>query len=129
MDTYGHALTRFGISGVLLWFGASQVMSPSDWVGYVPDLALSLTGLSAATVVGLNGAAELACGALILAGLFTRVAALLMGAHLVLVAASLGNSAVAVRDWGLAAAALSLVITGPGAWAFDKKRDPRDLRI
>ena len=129
METYGHAVTRIGLSGVLLWFGVSQVMSPADWTGYLPEMVLSLTGMSGTALVGLNGAIEVACGALLLIGLFTRLVAFVMGVHLMLIAASLGNSAVAIRDWGLAAACLSLVFTGPGAWAFDKRRDPRDLRI
>ena len=129
METYGHAVTRIGLSGVLLWFGVSQALSPGDWTGSLPDIALAWTGMSATTLVGLNGPVEVACGALLLIGLFTRFVAFVMGMHLVLIAASLGNSAVAIRDWGLAAACLSLVFTGPGAWAFDKPRDPRDLRI
>ena len=127
MNRYGLLITRVGLSGVLLWFGAQQLMHAADWIGYIPELALSVSGLEAKTLVLLNGSAEVASGVMLLLGLYARFVAFAMGAHLVLIAASLGNSAVAVRDWGLAFAFFGLVLSGPGALALDS--DDRPLRM
>ncbi len=117
---YGITIIRVGLAGVLLWFGANQLMDAQSWVGYVPEFVPALLGIPAATLVLTNGAIEIACGILLFLGVFTRVVALVMGIHLVLIAASLGNTAVAVRDWGLAAAFIGLVFTGAGAWSVDR---------
>lgn len=116
---WGLFLIRVGISGVLLWFGTQQLLDNATWIGYVPDWVVSLNILSAGAIVLLNGSAEILCGILLLLGVFTRFVALLMGIHLVLIAASLGNNATAVRDWGLAFAALGLALTGGGALSLE----------
>ena len=118
---YGIAIIRLGMSGVLLWFGAQQLLHSVDWVGYVPPEVVSLTGISAQTITLANGSAEIACGMLLLLGVFTSVVAFVMALHLAAIAYSLGNTAVAIRDWGLTAAMLGLVFTGAGAFGFDRK--------
>lgn len=120
-DAYGITIIRLGLAGVLLWFGAHQLMDSSEWVGYVPEFVTSLLGVSAQTLVFANGAGEIACGALLAFGIFTRSVAFIMGVHLAFIAFSLGNTAIAVRDWGLTAALFGLVFTGAGALAFDRR--------
>ena len=109
------------MSGVLLWFGTEQLLHSVDWVGYVPPAAVAFSGISAHTIVLANGSAEIASGVLLFLGVFTRVVALIMAVHLGVIALSLGNNAVAVRDWGLTAAMLGLVFTGAGAFGFDRR--------
>jgi uncharacterized membrane protein YphA (DoxX/SURF4 family) len=117
---YGITIIRVGLSGVLLWFGANQLIDVESWIGYVPEFVPVLLGIPAGTLVLANGAIEIASGILLLLGAFSRIVAFVMGVHLVLIAASLGNTAVAVRDWGLAAALIGLVFTGAGAWSVDR---------
>lgn len=119
LQPYGVLVIRLGMAGVLLWFGAQQLMEPENWVGFIPDYATALSGLTPQTLVHLNGSAEIASGVLLALGLFTRPVAFVMSAHLALIALSLGSTAVAVRDWGLAAATLGLVFTGSGVWGLD----------
>ena len=116
---WGLFIIRAGLSGVLLWFGGQQLLVPEDWIGYVPDWASTLGMVSPSVIVLVNGSAEILCGLLILLGVFTRLVALLMGIHLVLIAFSLGNNATAVRDWGLAASFLGLALTGGGALSLE----------
>jgi uncharacterized membrane protein YphA (DoxX/SURF4 family) len=120
MADYGITINRLGMSGLLFWFGAQQLLHAADWTGYVPPEVVALSGISAHTIVLANGSAELACAALLLLGVFTRVVAFVMAVHLAAIAYSLGNTPVGIRDWGLAAAMVSLVFTGAGAFAFDK---------
>ncbi len=119
MTSYGLLIIRLGLSGVLLWFGAQQLIDPLSWVGYVPDIATTTLLVDAKTLVLMNGAAEVAFGLLLLLGLFTRISATVMGVHLALIALSLGLTAVGVRDWGLAFGFLGLALTGPGHWSLD----------
>lgn len=119
-ERWGLTIVRVGLAGVLLWFGAQQLLDPADWIGYVPGYAISLSGLVPETIVLFNGSAEIAFGLLLLLGLFTRGAALFMGLHLALIAVSLGLNQIGVRDWGLALALFGLVLTGPGAWSLDE---------
>ena len=120
MKSYGITIIRLGMAGVLLWFGAQQLLHSENWVGYVPEYVTSLSGLSVQTVVLANGATEIAFGLMLFLGLFTRIVAFLMGVHLALIAFSLGHTAVAVRDWGLAVALFGLLFTGGGALGFDQ---------
>lgn len=122
MTTYGIAIVRVGMSGVLLWFGAQQLLDTVNWIGYVPPEVVSLTGISAETIVRANGSAEIVFGTLLFLGIFTRFVAFLMALHLAAIAFSLGNTATGIRDWGLTAALLGLVFTGAGAFSFDRDK-------
>jgi len=122
---YGITIIRLGMSGVLLWFGAHQVMDFASWAGYVPDWAIALTGLSAETIALANGCVEIACGVLLFLGVFTRPVAFVMALHLAIIALEFGNSETGVRDWGLAAAFLGLLFTGAGALSIDGKGERR----
>ena len=117
----GLLVIRVGLSGVLIWFGAQQLLSPQDWTGYIPEEILTLSHVGAQTWVLLNGSAEIALGTLLFLGVFVRVAALIMGLHLVMIAYSLGYNGVAVRDWGLAFALLGLALTGGGMLSAEQK--------
>ena len=116
---WGLFVLRAGLAGVLLWFGTQQLIASDDWIGYVPDWMASFGAVSPAVIVLVNGSVEIICGLLILLGVFTRLAALLMGLHLIMIAISLGNNATAVRDWGLAFSFLGLALTGGGALSLE----------
>lgn len=119
-SAYGITIIRIGMTGMLLWFGVQELLHPMNWEGYVPDFVMSISGLSEHTIILANGAVEVACGALLLLGVYTRVVAFVMAVHVALIGVSLGYSAIAVRDLGLAAALFGLVFTGPGALAVEK---------
>jgi uncharacterized membrane protein YphA (DoxX/SURF4 family) len=119
---WGLFVIRIGLSGVLLWFGTREIFTPAEWIGYVPMWAVALSGVSAASIVLLNGILEIISGLLILLGVFTRLAALAMGLHLVLIAFSLGYNSIAVRDMGLAAAFFGIALAGGGAYSLTSLR-------
>ncbi|MEK7628472.1 MAG: DoxX family membrane protein [Patescibacteria group bacterium] len=117
---WGLLVIRFGLAGVLLWFGAQQILSPEDWVGYIPEMVTNLVDIPTAIFVLLNGTVEVVSGLLLLLGVFVRTVSVLMGLHLALIALSLGHNAIAVRDWGLAFAFFGLVLTGGGALTLER---------
>ena len=112
----GLLVIRIGLAGVLLWFGSQQLLSPSDWVGYVPAWASMIGDVH--TIVFLNGSLEILCGLLLLSGFFIHIAALFMALHLILIASSLGYNSTAIRDWGLAFSFLGLVFAGGGEYTL-----------
>lgn len=111
---WGLFVIRVGLAGVLIWFGTQELFAPNDWIGYVPDWAIPLSPVSLPALVLINGSVEVVCGLLILLGVYTRIAALFMGLHLILIASSLGYNATAVRDWGLVLALLGIALAGGG---------------
>ena len=115
----GLFLTRISLALVFLYFGISQLTSPEQFVGWLPAEA-TLFPFSDTTLIILNGGLELFAGILLLLGLFSRLAALILGLHLLAITISIGYTEIGVRDFGLAIATIALSLTGPGAFAIDK---------
>lgn len=120
----GLAAIRIGMAGVILWFGVSQVLDPAAWTGFVPGWADAL-GMPLTMLVLANGMFEVFFGALLLAGVFTRITALVLAVHVATVAMTLGYNAVAIRDWGLAAALLGVALCMPDRYTIDNWRASR----
>lgn len=112
-------VVRFSAVLLFLWFGVQQLMSPGDWVGFLP----AWTGyipVPGEMFVQMNGLAEVVLAALLALGVSTRVVAFLLGAHLLLIAVTAGG-AIGVRDAALALMTLSLVLGAPDAWTMDAR--------
>ena len=122
LDTYALPLLRAGLVVLFLWFGLSQVTTPGDWLAWVPEWT-SAFGVSASTIVLLNGAFEVILGALLAVGFYTRIAALLLSIHLLFIAYEVGYNDVGVRDFVLAVATLSLALFEPDQYTIDKLGD------
>lgn len=109
---------RLALAAVVLWFGASQVMSQTMWTGLVPSWAVKISGFSAGTIVQMNGVFELIAGSMLALGILTQLMALLLSAHLFVITTHLGLSPVGVRDFGLSFALLALALFGDDAWTL-----------
>ncbi len=138
LPTYAPPFLRIGLALVFLWFGISQLVNPVSFMGYVPQfLYPHQAGMMHehplqmmhdiphptlhALIMG-NGLLETVLGLLLLTGLFTRVSALILSLHLFGIMLGLGYNDLAVRDFGLALATLSVFLHGPDAWTLDSKR-------
>lgn len=128
MAGIGPTIVRIALALVFLWFGSQQLINTGAWLSFVPDFAISMSHLSAATLVHFNGAFEIVFGLALLVGFFSRTSALLLGLHLFSITLTLGLSAIGVRDFGLALATLSIVFAGGGIWTVDKLLD-KDAQI
>jgi len=117
---YAPAVLRVGISLVFLWFAFQQLTNTDAWTGFVPDLAVSLSGLSAETLVLLNGAFEMVAGLALITGFYTRLAAALLSLHMFHIIFVVGYSAISVRDFGIAIAALSIALAEADRWTIDR---------
>lgn len=114
MKTPSHTglfIIRIGLAFVFLWFGLSQLVSPDQWTAFVPAWATGM-GITAHTLVLVNGIIEVVAGILLAFGLLVRPVGILLGIHLFIIATSLGLTAVGVRDFGLAIAIFGLGIGG-----------------
>jgi uncharacterized membrane protein YphA (DoxX/SURF4 family) len=110
LKNYGPAIVRIGVSLVFLYFGISQLVDPFAWTGWVPGFVSNI--INANLLVHINGIAEIVLGLLLIAGIFTRIAALLLALHLYGIAATIGFNPIGARDFGLATATLSVFFSG-----------------
>lgn len=107
---------------VVLWFGIGEIMSPQNWIAFVPDFLGN--GQLATTAVFFHGLILSACGLLLVFNHYRRLAAAVIGLLLLEIIINLvfqaGLSDVAVRDIGLLGMAIALavveeaVVPGPG---------------
>ena len=112
-------ILRISLSLVFFWFGTNQILHPTNWTSLIPSFINNL-GISSNLMVTLNGTMELALGALLILGLYTKFASLLLGLHLLGIASIFGlNSPTGVRDFGLALATLSIFFIDSDSWSFD----------
>lgn len=113
---YAHDVLRIGLSILFLWFGMSQLLSPADWVSWIPSWATSLPLPIVVTpeqLVLYNGGFETVLGALLALGFLVRTSALLLSLHLLVITFEIGYSPIGVRDLGLALSTLALAMFNP----------------
>lgn len=120
LETFALPLLRFGMVALFLWFGLSQITNPGAWIAWVPAWVENF-GLSPTLVVIANGLFETVFGALLAAGYYTRVAALLLALHLLFIAYEVGYNDIGVRDFALAIATLSLALFKPDQFTLDNR--------
>lgn len=118
LQPYAPLLLRVSLSAVFLWFGTSQLGNPSMWTSTVPDWATNLSGMNAQTIILLNGIFEVLAASLLIIGIAVRPIALLLAAHLFVIALEFGLSPTGVRDFGLTFATLSLALSGEDRFCF-----------
>ena len=133
---YSTDIVRIALSIVFLWFGINQLINPESFLGYVPqwlyqqEPQMMMHGFMqfiqkapnfVYTIILLNGIFETIFGALLLVGYFTRISAFLLALHLFGISFSLGYNDIAIRDFGLALATLSLIFSGAGEFSLDKQ--------
>ncbi len=122
MRTTAPIILRIGISLVIIWFGAQQLLDASLWVGYLPDWTHALP-ISQIGLVHLNGLFEVIAGLALLAGFYTRIAAILLALHLLEITYTVGYGQIGVRDFGLTIALLSVFFYGADKWSADRAFD------
>ena len=120
MKSYAPVVLRIGLALVILWFGSQQLLDASAWSGLIPQMATSLSGLDATTLVYFNGAFEVVFGLCLLAGFFTHIVSLLLALHMLLITVTVGYNAIGVRDFGLAMAAISSFLHGEDTLSLDR---------
>lgn len=112
-------ILRAGIAIVFIWFGMHQLMDQTMWLSLIPAWVVSLTGLTAKTIVILNGLFEIIMAVLLAIGFQIRIVAVLLSLHLLTIIGDLGMTAVGIRDVGLFFATLSIAFHGADEYSYD----------
>ncbi|MCA1584507.1 MAG: DoxX family protein [Acidobacteria bacterium] len=122
-------LIRLLVGAVFLSEGIQKVLFP-DQLG---SGRFAKIGLPSPDVLGpFVGSAEIACGALVLVGMFTRMAAIPL---LIIMAVALVTTELPIRaqqgfwsmvheartDWSMMLGALFLLVVGAGPWSVDRR--------
>lgn len=101
-----------GLAIVALWFGANEIMSPANWVGFEPSF-LAASSLAIPLVI-FHGVLLLCIGLAFAAGWHVKTAALIFAAMLLEIIGTFalqgGPWDIAVRDFGLCCASLSVAL-------------------
>lgn len=118
-QSYAPLLIRVGLGLVFVYFGIDKFLRPEVWEGWIPPFIKA--SVPSATFLTMSGVIEIVLGTMLIVGLLTRYAALLVAFFLVGVLATFGADDITGRDVGLLGAALSLVLTGSGEKSLDWK--------
>ena len=120
MSKISYVIIRFTMAALFLWFGTQQILHTSAWIGFLPEWAFNMP-LSPERFVLANGMFEVVSALLLIAGLFTRWVAAALGAHLLMIALTVGGD-IGVRDAALGLTAIAMFFTSPDAWTLDARR-------
>ncbi len=120
LKQYAPCMVRISVSLVFLWFGLNQIFDAESFLGYLPEFATKLPLQPMIVILG-NGIFETIFGLLLILGLLTRLSALLLGLHLIGIIVSLGYNEIAVRDFGLMMATLSICLYGNDKLCLGKR--------
>jgi uncharacterized membrane protein YphA (DoxX/SURF4 family) len=116
---YAPTVLRVGLGAVFIWFGYDQFAHTANWVDFVPDYVVSLSGLSSHALVLLNAVLELVAGTALVVGFYTHFFALILALHLVEITITVGFNALGVRDFGLTIATAASAMLGSGPLSLD----------
>ncbi len=118
-EKYSPPFLRIGMAAVWLWFGINQLLYPKDFLQWMPKAGI-VTHFNPTHVVYLNGVFETLLGLLLLIGLFTRLASLVLAIHLAgIVVFAVGYNAIAIRNFGLIIANFVIFLDGHDQWTVD----------
>lgn len=129
MRTLAPAVLRYGLVFVFVWFSVSQLTDPNMWARQIPEWLTNLTGMSAVTIVKLNGTFEIIMAILLAFGIQIRIVAALLTLHMLSIAINLGLGATAVRDIGLMFGCLSVALHGADAYSYDTIEKMTDYSV
>lgn len=126
LRNYSPALARYGVGIVFFIFGISQLLSPENWIRWLPSFILN-TNISPLNLIYINGIFDLIVGLLLLTGFFVRIVAFLGSLHLLGIIISLGYNDIAIRDLGLLIVLISVFLHGPDKLSLQTKLKNKDI--
>lgn len=101
-------LLRIGLALVFIFAGVSAFLSPTDWIGYIPEI-IEDYGMTRELALQLHAAGDIFLGAWILSGIAGSWAGFFAGTWLIVITVVSGPSLLLItfRDVGLAFAAFA----------------------
>ena len=111
MNSYAFHVLRVGIAITFIWIGVLIFQDPVGWAGFIRPWAADILFVSPEKAIIGTAVLDILVGVLLLVDFLTFWASLLASLHLVAVLAVSGIDAITIRDIGLLAGALALVIS------------------
>ena len=110
--TIAHILLLIGLVIVFAVFGIEKLVTPIDWIGWMPTWMDGLLGIRVQVWLTVIGVAELLIALLLVLPWrkIRRVGATLASLHLLGIVLSVGWNDIGVRDIGLLFASLALMM-------------------
>ncbi len=110
MNKAGFHIVRVGVAITFLWIGVLIFRNPESWGSYLQPWAAGLLPMSLVDAMIGTAYLDIAIGGLLLLDYLTWVAAALASIHLIIVLVTSGITDITVRDIGLLAATLALLV-------------------
>lgn len=110
MNKTSFHIVRVGLAITFLWIGILIMRAPEAWGGYLQPWAAGLLPVPIERAMWGTAFLDIAIGALLLIDWKTWIAALFAALHLIIVLAVSGITDITVRDIGLFAAALAVMV-------------------
>jgi uncharacterized membrane protein YphA (DoxX/SURF4 family) len=119
-----HLLMRSTLGFILGWFGVQQILRPEEWVQFVPPVMDGAGLLPATNLVQVHGALLFTTSLALVTGFMLPMACLaaagMLGGVIVVLLGSGGpHGGLVVRNLGLVALAIGVLLDPVRAWAFD----------
>ncbi len=113
-------ILRVGMAITFLWIGVLILKNPESFGGYLQPWAFKLLPVSASQALLATAFLDMIIGVLFLIDWQTWLAGLLASLHLVIVLMVSGITDITVRDIGLLAASVAVVIESLPIWVKNK---------
>ncbi|MBI5153015.1 MAG: hypothetical protein HZA36_00935 [Parcubacteria group bacterium] len=110
MNKAGFHIVRVGIAITFLWIGVLIFRDPEAWGSYLQPWAAGILPMPLAEAMVGTAFLDIAIGGLLLVDYLTWVAAALASTHLIIILVTSGITDITVRDIGLLAATLALLV-------------------
>ncbi len=110
MSNAAFHILRVGLAITFLWIGVFIFKNPEAWGGYLKPWAAGLLPIPIAQAMIFTAFLDIAIGALLLIGSFVWLAALVGAIHLIIVLTVSGITDITVRDIGILAAVVALMV-------------------
>jgi len=115
-------ILRIGMAITFIWIGIMVFQAPEVWGAYIPPWAANLMPLPVKTIMLATAGLDVLIGFFLLINVFVWVAGLIGAIHILMVLIVTGINDVTVRDIGLLAATLALMMqTWPEKFYFWKR--------
>lgn len=110
MEKTSFHILRVGLGITFLWIGFLIFKEPEAWGGYLQPWAAELLPVPIAQAMFATAFLDIAIGVLLLANLFVWFIALVGAIHIVIVLIVSGITDITVRDIGILAGVLALMV-------------------
>jgi uncharacterized membrane protein YphA (DoxX/SURF4 family) len=116
MQRSAYVVLRVGLAITFIWIAAFIFQAPEGWGSFIQPWAQHLLPIPLRQAMLATAVLDLLIGLLLLAGMWTWLAALVGAFHIATVLITVGINDVTVRDVGLLAATAALAIETTPSW-------------